>query len=504
MPGFVENMDSSQVHFSIPKPHEYESTMGILFQKSCFLYPDATHKIVDPGKVKKRSTRALRRRRRQQLNGIVDEARAWMYAILLPTSIIANGDATTKRHLDDEFARLTTKVLGNNIDHNKVDNICHKIANNILVPGIANIPSGSTHPSLVTSDMIKNLLDDRHIKAEYLEKIYDHCQGFKQQNLNARSWFEFRQAAGHYMYDGEPLKDHLDEWQEHMTRVEFGIPCTRDWSQDEKKAINKRIQSTDPIALDGLSTAAGRDLILVRFGGRKPPGPTAAAELDTVSNVLTLFPGFFDHDVPDGMSGVQMKEGEDSLHRIHSNVLAFLHELTHSRDVLLTQDHDFIYPGDNPVDHIPEPFRRPTPGGAWNEYRAYGLESSLGLVRRDIPDNLNKAEDNADNWAFYFALRVLMLAYPELDILRALETPSKDFTPSRTVYERKDWLHHCTLFNVLRHSDYDDFRRDAGRAEYYDDSKDWCMQEGNVRSPKTMEILLKTLRNILVREGIVR
>lgn len=90
---------------------------------------------------------------------------------------------------------------------------------------------------------------------------------------------------------------------------------------------------------------------------------------------------------------------------------------------------------------------------ALNFYVSYGIEACLALARRDLWNNTNKAEDNADSWALYALLRMLIYAYLDLDILGAIDEEDSFVRNDRTVQTRDTLLHHCTLFECLRHPD---------------------------------------------------
>ena len=53
----------------------------------------------------------------------------------------------------------------------------------------------------------------------------------------------------------------------------------------------------------------------------------------------------------------------------------------------------------------------------------------------------NDAEDSADQWATFSRLRLLTLVYPELDFMRSWKV------------QRDVLLHHCSIFDCLRHPD---------------------------------------------------
>lgn len=476
--------------------------MGVLFQRSCFQVQDATYKALAPDAITDEAKEQLEERGRRKFDRLLTEARTWMYAILVPNDIIANGNKDIQKELDSQIEKLTIQLLGHKIDHNKVVAVCGKLARNILIPGIANVELGSKyypdHPRPPPAAMMTNLLDDRHVRAGFYEIILNECQGFWANYPRARTWREIREAtlANNYtIASGEPLLPLLNSWQELMTNAELGIPYAQKWREETEQAIYARMQSADPMRLSDFEQSE-RDLILVRAGGKDIPAD-ACAEMNCKNNVITLGTcGFYERPFPDSIRGVNMEEGKGSLHDISTGVTALLHEITHSKDVLYTEDHTFIYNWSlNSDEKIMSMHLYPTSNPVI--YAAYGVESCLALVRRDKDDDYNKAEDNADSWALYFTLRVLLLAYPELDIVGALEGADPRRVFVRILRYRQTLLHHCTLFQALRNPKCDDFPK---RTLDYKESKDWCKQERNWTydaPPREVEDLLKVLKIIL-------
>lgn len=134
-------------------------------------------------------------------------------------------------------------------------------------------------------------------------------------------------------------------------------------------------------------------------------------------------------------------------------------------------------------------------------YQAYGLEGCIALARRDAYYNTNKAEDNADSWAYYFTIRILMLIYPDLNIDEAIITHNKWEPQLRELVGRIQLLHHCSLLFPLRHSgaaNLKDPRRHAALHRMidpgtivYNPSKDYWSVESGRRPPQTVKDILE-------------
>lgn len=470
--------------------------MGILFQNTCFQVPDAeASQAEEAGADIGTTARELTSRRRQQLGAIVEEARAWMYALLIPTEIIANGDQDIKANLDEEIEFLTTTLLGTKIDRNKVNLVCAKIARHILAPGIGNLDPGQAYPFVPSYDQVRHLLDARFIKAGFLQIIHDNCALFSYYYPKLRTWHEIRQVANQFALGSEPLSHVLERWQEAMTWSELGVPFFVEWRVAAETNVYNRLRSSNPARLDNF-TPAQRDLILVRSGSR-PGMPGWYAEIDR--NIMTLHPRFFGAEIPNGLQQLQLRLGENILHHIRTRVLMLLHEITHSADVLNTDDHKFKVSG-MLIDYVPTELLVGVPSEP-GMYQAYGLEACIALARRDKIYNLNKAEDNADSWAYYFTLRILLLAYPELAIGEVMTTYNQWFPQTRKLLGRVQLLHHCSLLFPLRHWDVDDLEYPLRYASVhdmfdpktiiYDPLKDYYSVESGRKPPTTVKEILE-------------
>lgn len=497
--------------------------MGILFQHSCYRQPDA--RLVDQatGKAKKsakqpKEREKLEKRRRNQLDGIIEEARVWIYALLIPTHIIANGDPDIKRELDNQISEITTELLGTKITLDKVNAICGKIARNILVPGTGNLDPGHAYPTVPDYNSVRYILDSKFIKASFLQIINDNCTNFRTNHPDARTWYEIRLRAGSYTLDNEPLLDVLDRWQHDMTFSELGVPFAVNWrlaaekiiydkmqAPDQVKVIYGKVRSTDPTKLKNFKLVQ-RDLILIRAGNGQPSNPRLQADLQYDYNLMTLHSRFWQDTStgPDSLREVSMRPGQNRLHDILTRVLVMLHEITHSVDVNYTDDHSFVYETArrNRIDWLPADSFVPVPSKI-NTYSAYGLEACIGLARRDKRNNTNKAEDNADSWAFYFAIRVLLLAYPDVDIAGALRTCDVFDPQVRLLEENVELLHHCSLLWPLRHATAGDLTDPARHTSIahlvngsvtYDPSKDYFAPVPMV--PRTMAEILKIAQDV--------
>lgn len=451
--------------------------MGIVVHKSSLLVPDAkaikrrVKKATKVVKLNKTTKRKLMGRRRQEYDELIDEARIWMFAMILPTETIANGDKEIKETLDETIHELTVLLLGTKIDHSKVNRICEKIAINVLVPGLSNgtdLKPGRRYqyPHHPTWEQMRPLIDDQQISAQVLVALYKLREDFQRRYPNARTWREVRDAlaelelfSGPIILNGFTREAWLDDQQMYYTEAQLGLPYMQRMTTDQKRQICTRLRSSNAEESHILESLNGHeayalDLIVVRAGEETP---RAAASIDSSQNTLDLHPAYYE-EPRQSLRDVSIVIGQTCLRDVFCNVLVLLHEITHSASTLNTADHTFRY-SKSEIDVIDRKFRcRPLDGNltagqvpARDEFSAYGLESCLALVRRDERDNTNKAEDNAENWAFYFTIRMLMLAYPEIDFLRAVRTEDPFNLPNRILqYRGGEILHHCTLFEPLR------------------------------------------------------
>jgi len=473
--------------------------MGIAFQKSCYLAPDVKVGGRTTHKLKRATRRKLMRKRRKQLNAILEEARLWSFALLLPTTVFANHEAV--HELDTTIQTITAKLLGKHISKDKIDGVFGKIARNILVPGITNVDAGYEYypTSLPDTDM----LDDTLVPAHVLDHLYQECPEYRTKHPAARTWREIRAHADAYTVADEPLQYVLEELQFEDTCFVLGLPHMFSWSSRAERKILALLQSSDPSKLANANFVQ-QDFVVIKAVEKDNPEEWWAS-MNTY-NIITLYPKFFESIDRDGHGSIRdlyITPGESNLGRIEPGaVTLLLHETTHSKSVLHTDDHTLEYNGpcgdwlDDSLltpEHVTDSVTADR--DAPNLYISYGIEACLALARRDLWNNTNKAEDNADSWALYALLRMLIYAYPDLDILGAIDEEDPSLPRNRIIQARDTLLHHCTLFECLRHPD-------AGLISDHPDynaSKDpWAAHSGR-KKPATVKELLDVVQGVARR-----
>lgn len=90
--------------------------MGIACQSSCYLVPDFYVKDSKKGKLKKTTRRKLMKRRKEQMDSVLEEARLWASAMLLPLHLISE-----KPELYRTMRDLTIRLLGPNVREDKIN-----------------------------------------------------------------------------------------------------------------------------------------------------------------------------------------------------------------------------------------------------------------------------------------------------------------------------------------------------------------------------------------------
>lgn len=127
---------------------------------------------------------------------------------------------------------------------------------------------------------------------------------------------------------------------------------------------------------------------------------------------------------------------------------------------------------------------------------AYGLRACIDLPSQGNHVHINMAEDNAESWSLLCVFRVLMFAYPDLDFQAAYD---EDYTPTWDewkIYPRSTLLHHCTLFEYLRHPDMKPYRSITEHPDYDAQKDAWAAHTGRKR-PKSGKELLRVVDGIV-------
>lgn len=489
--------------------------MGIVFHKLCYEVMDARTKRLRKQRElqKKRPLRGkfmneVKAEREIQLHGLVDEARVWMYAMSLNLEIIAGYDENIENDVDIIIFHLKDALLGRRIHPSRIKQVCGRIARNILVHGIEDLDDDYQHyfPRVRRNNPTRRALDNTFVKASTITKIYRECPNFQQNHPHVRTWNEVRAVAAPYSIrvndDGmmvvRPLRDQLDIWQLQHAKMFLGFPNEVEWSWNMEAKVRRQLRSRKiPNPITEYDTYKNSDLIVVvphhKSGNRR-----AAASMLRPKNIMRLYPRFFEGNRHMSLQNMNIRAGGNLKYDLDGCLVRyFLHEITHAVGVLETEDHTFQVTN-GVLDFMPTlsmyPASReqggPSVPGGNGHYLAYGLESCLGLARRDLLNRTNKAEDNADSWSFYFLLTMLIFVYPDLDFIEAFDTDNEFVEQRRRVRRRSHLLHHCTLFEPLRHERAGTIRDHPD----YDSSKDYCGANSGRDRPTTVDEILMELK----------
>lgn len=251
-----------------------------------------------------------------------------------------------------------------------------------------------------------------------------------------------------------------------MTNIELGVPHLKNWTQVETDEGLSRTESRWPADLSNF-TVPQPHLILVRNGGVDGVPAKHAAMMNRSTNVITLVPRWWRCNVH-SLRDLVIESG--SMLTSHMNTMAtyLLYELTHSKDVF------------------------------YSHVVIYGVNDVCDPIFKDINVwKTKKAEDNADNWAIYFTMRVLLTAYPEPDIFGSTAVETRHFTDEQGKYtvvqERDHVLHCCILFSVLCHPEEEEIRDRVGD---YNVSLDRWAESHYPPRPETIDSLLTIPKGI--------
>lgn len=187
----------------------------------------------------------MTRRRRRQLNAIIEEARLWSFALLLPPTVFANDEAV--HELDTTLQTIIAKLQGKHVSKDKIDGVIGKIARNILVPGLTNVDA--EYEYYPASLLDKHMLNDTLVPTHVLDQLYQGCPEFRRKYPAARTWREIMAHADAYTMRDEPLQNVLEELQFENTCYAFGLPYMFNWSSRAQRKIVALLQSSDPSKL---------------------------------------------------------------------------------------------------------------------------------------------------------------------------------------------------------------------------------------------------------------
>ncbi|KAK5939739.1 hypothetical protein PMZ80_008121 [Knufia obscura] len=430
--------------------------MGIACQQSCYLVPDS--KVKNPTKKLKKSTlRKLVRRRRKQMDAVLEETRLWALSVLVPHHIVSE-----EPEFCNELRRITTLLFGERIDEQKIKCAFRKIGCHILLPGLSNLDVGETYPQVVPEEQLLRASEDQYVLSRTITTLDEDCPEFRVQFPDARTWKDMKRHAGpQFTIYGEPLLDWLRVAQRDTAAAALGLPCVDQFREPHK--IYSKLRSPNPQQLNEASTTkldfSNADFIAVR-ALPKEDGTVIASMWDY--NVMDLLPAFYADDHVDSVRDLRLVPDVTDVRDLSSREETIIHEITHSESSISTDDHYSEYTDEELqssgeaylIKHCPEdvtnsgqsstevPISDAKPDlttARTNSIMGYGLEGCLKLARRDDADGTTKAEDNADSWALFDMMCGLLLANPELDCMDS----------SFKVKRRKNIAHSCSLYQCM-------------------------------------------------------
>lgn len=401
---------------------------------------------------------------------IFQEAQLWSLAMLIPNDFVA-----TDLGYGQRVSNLNTKLLGKQFCEQKANAIFRKLGQNILQPGFSNLPHDGKYPEWPSERCAIRQTDHQSPSDFILEWLERDLPQLRKTSPLARTWRELKKAAADIEFCEQPLIDWLHREQLFQYYANIGMPFGWVYSDvhQRQRQVSRKLRSTNPAKLNDVKhlDLVDGDLIVVR-AAKNSSSDRYIAEMNN-QNVMTLFPEFFRSTAAYSLSSIPVCENDEVKWLLRSQVALILHELFHSRSLLDAVDHIIGYTDEalqdgamNDIFIKDRDDRFPT-CGAPNEGRdtdsdhyraiwgddphqhitlvaAYGLSACLELVRRDAYYGLSRAEENAESWALLMNLRMFTLVYPEFDF---------DISEWFVVIRTDELVHHCSLFDCLRHPD---------------------------------------------------
>lgn len=231
------------------------------------------------------------------------------------------------------------------------------------------------------------------------------------------------------------------------------------------------------------------DLITVRVDYRNTTEPDALAYCHAWKGLISLTPNFFQDSTL--LVSCPIAPGVTKFTDLvtMSRVTTFMHEVYHVSTVLSAKDEvlceeeilrSCTYQDPIEVERQKHCLSTMLEPGSGIEIpgRTIGWVKCLGLRILDEQNDTIRAEGNAETWAIYGNIRLLIYTYPELD-----------FLSGPVVVHRKTMLHHFSAFNILRHPDSVMIQD----LPDYNVEKDLWVQKKGKRTPNTIKALLNQL-----------
>ncbi|KAK5955119.1 hypothetical protein OHC33_003798 [Knufia fluminis] len=422
---------------------------------------------------------------RQELDELLDLSRLAAYAMILDPILF-----TKEEDLPIANDLLIDRLFPPSFDRKRINRTFRKLAENTLLRGSSNLMPYATNPPIPELRLQQYIINHRKpIRA--MRELREQFPDLVRKTGRASTWRDMMQIARKTLTRGGKLHSFVKVVRDLQVRhaihdLGFPAPSTLGGRRDpelEEKALSSEYDWWEDAAMAGTSSMMP-DLVLVRSEYENINDIIAFVQGD----VINLTPRFWMRST--SLVGAQIRAGVTTIADVisESRLQTFMHELFHIPTVLGAIDavmyhdeiedacaeHDSVVVGKQegrPQEPCKPRFRRPLG-------RTYGYVRCLALRILDVLNGSLQAEANAETWAIYGMLRLWMLAYPEMD-----------FLSGPVVTHREQFLHHCTVFNILRHPDAITIEDLPG----YKPEKDPWLQEKGERTPNTVKSLLNQM-----------
>lgn len=315
----------------------------------------------------------------------------------------------------------------------------------------------------------------------------------------------------------EPLRDYLHNVQLDVAETDLGQPYRDEESPLKEKEIYSKLRSPNKKKLYSFPTMHFVDPDFVVVCASNHEDGNTSATMAPIKNVLELYLCFFSDQYTDAIKDVRFMPDVTDVRYLANRPMTLVYEVMHScssndgkptsadtqelaNSVHVAKDNCVDYTEEDlqnsdqrclfrksSTGHLYTTKQRPTDPGAINpgtpqprthttSIQGYGLEACLKMALSRNADDINKAQNNADTWAVYDELWIILVAYPELDCMDS----------SFKVRCRDRLIYHCSLYNCIRHPDASPIWEVPG----YDASKgSWAEHTGKKRPANVTELL---------------
>ena len=464
--------------------------MPVDFHRSCFFVSDAIDGAKPLHKRKKGMRQRSRHARKAKLKALVTEAQIWTLASSLSSELISSDatcsvemEAITKLTLgaavEEDFIRTATRKLG-----------LHVLASNEMGgfgggPHHAGRFSGFKSSPSFHGNQLEMISDGRRPSEDALAELKRLCPEFFERYPGQLTWSDMKSLAKSFpiFEDGGytwSFRKYVRDWQLWWAECLHGMVGTGTWDRKQFQQLRRKLSFRQLSTLEKIDALGleHKDHLVVRASS-VADGPRVVAYI-TMDNVITLYDLFWKCKIQTLKQIPMVANSTDIRAFTDSRVSTLIHEATHSfssihsRDVTIKLTAAEIRLVSFKVNET-------------NSCTAYGTEAVFLLAQHSTENDDKGAEENADSWAVMCTLRTLQWMYPEFAFLPNLQAWSE--TRSWEVKRRPELLHHCSLFDCMRHEAAGSILDLPG----YDATKDLWGRDTDKKRPKSMDELLGVL-----------